>query len=176
MPDAALVLFGGGLVAWAAGEAGLTTTDRPAPSTLALPTGLLVLVGHIVGVIEHLGAGRSPTWAIAVGGAMFALGIGLRLSAIAALGPAFATALASARLVTSGPYRWMRHPSEVGLAAAMLGGGVLLASRIALIATVAAVPVAIVRCRREDRALAGWHRAAHAEWVAAVGWFWRRRR
>src|SRR6185436_1128515 len=162
-------------VAWATGEAGLTSTDRPAPNTLALSTGLLVLAGHVVGVVEHLGNRSSPGWAIAVGGAMFAVGIGLRWWAIAALGPAFATALESPRLITSGPYRWMRHPSEAGLTAAMLGGSVLLASRLALLATVAAVPIAIVRCRREDAALADRHRVAYAEWVAAVGWFWRRR-
>ena len=65
--------------------------------------------------------------------------------------------------------------APTGLTAAMLGGSVLLASRLALLATVAAVPIAIVRCRREDTALADRHRVAHAEWVAAVGWLWRRR-
>jgi protein-S-isoprenylcysteine O-methyltransferase Ste14 len=170
MPDPALWLFGGGLAAWAGSEAALTAIDRPAPGTLALPTGLLVLASHVAGVVEHLGGRDSPAAAIAIGGALLGLGIALRGWAIAALGAGFATALDGARLVTSGPYHWMRHPSEAGLLMAMLGGGVLLASRLALLATLAAVPLAVVRCRREDAALARRHRTAHAAWARRVGW------
>jgi protein-S-isoprenylcysteine O-methyltransferase len=125
-------------------------------------------------VIEHLGGGGTTGWAIVAGGAGFTAGIGLRLWSIATLGSGFATALDAARLVTSGPYRWMRHPSEAGLVAALLGGGVVLGSRLALLASLAVVPLAVVRCRREDAALAGRHRVAHAAWVTRVGWLWRR--
>jgi len=174
MPDLALVVFSGGVAAWVTGEAALSAIDRPAPGTLALPTGLLVLTGQLGGVIEHVLGGHSPGWAIAAGGGLLLAGISLRWWSIAALGPAFATALDSARLVTSGPYRWMRHPSEAGLAAAMIGSGVLLVSRLALLAAAAAVPIAVVRCWREDVALARRHRTAHAAWATRVGWLWRR--
>jgi protein-S-isoprenylcysteine O-methyltransferase len=173
MVDPALIVFCGGLAVWMAGEAALTSLDRPAAGTLALPTGALVLVGHVVGVVEYLGHGSSA-WAIAAGGALFVAGVGLRLWSIAALGPAFATALDAARLITSGPYRWMRHPSEAGLIAAMIGGNVLLASRLAWLATAAAIPLAMIRCGREDAVLARRHVGAYAAWAAAVGWFWRR--
>jgi len=181
MPDLALVAFGGGLAAWILAEAALTSRDRPAPGTLALPTGLLVLAGQLGGTIEHVARSTGPGWAVAAGAAPFAAGaalfvagIALRLWSIATLGAAFASALDSPRLVTTGPYRWMRHPSEVGLLAAMLGSSLVLASGFALLATLAAFPIAAVRCRREDAALARRHRIVHAAWSRRVGWFWPR--
>lgn len=174
MPALALVGFAGAVAAWATGEAALASTDHPAPGTLALPTGLLVLAGQLAGVVEHLSRGGGPAWAIGAGGALLAAGVALRGWAIAALGPAFASALDSPRLVTRGPYRWMRHPSELGLSAAMLGTAALLASWLALLAALAELPLAVVRCRREDAALARRHGAAHRAWARSVGWLGRR--
>lgn len=173
MIDPALALFGAGLAVWMVAEVALTSSDRPVPGTLALPTGILVLAGHVVGVVGHLGH-TSPGWAVAAGSGLFAAGCGLRMWAIAALGPAFASALDSARLISSGPYRWSRHPSEAGLLVAMIGGNAMLATRFAWLATAAAVPLAVIRCRREDAALIRRHGQVHAAWAMEVGWLWRR--
>lgn len=159
---AALAVFGAGLAMWVIAEAALTSRDRPAPGTLALPTALLVLVGQVGGVAEHLTRGGGAPWP--VGAAVFAGGLAVRLWAIAALGPLFASALDSPRLITHGPYRWMRHPSELGLITILFGTSLLLASWIAAAAAIAALPLAWIRCRREDAALARRHPAAYAAW------------
>jgi protein-S-isoprenylcysteine O-methyltransferase Ste14 len=150
-----LVVFGAIAVAWVIAEAAATAPDRPAPRTLAAATAALLAIAHAGGVIEHVVRGAHPANAVVASGAALACaGIALRIWSIVALGPAFATRLDTPVLVTHGPYRYLRHPSEVGLTAAMLGGALILGSFVALAATVLAVPVAIARCAREDRALA----------------------
>jgi protein-S-isoprenylcysteine O-methyltransferase Ste14 len=104
--------------------------------------------------------------ALATGAVLAALGIALRMWAIATLGAEFASRLDAPRLVTRGPYRWLRHPSELGLALVTLGAGLVLGSPLALAAGAALIPLAIVRCRREDAALVRDHPAAYAAWRA----------
>ena len=143
-----LALFCALVVAWALGEGAATSPDRPMPGTLALPTGLVLLAGHVAGVIEHVRTGGGSF----AGAALLAAGIALRLWSIATLGPLFATALDSPRRITSGPYRWLRHPSELGLVLIATGGALLLGSVAATVATMALLPLIAVRCRREDYA------------------------
>ncbi len=156
MPSASLALFGALVLAWIAIEAIATPVDRPSAGTLALATGLLVLAGHVAGVIEHVATARSWNGALPVGGALAAAGIALRAWAIVSLGDGFVSALAARRIarVTTGAYRIMRHPSEVGLALCSLGLALVLASYAALAAAAIAIPFATVRCRREDACLA----------------------
>jgi protein-S-isoprenylcysteine O-methyltransferase Ste14 len=143
-----LALFCVLVVGWALGEGLATSPDRPMPGTLALPTGLVLLAGHVTGVVEHVRTGGGSL----AGAALLAAGIALRLWSIATLGPLFATALESPRRITSGPYRWLRHPSELGLVLAAAGGALLLGSIAATLAAVALLPLIAVRCRREDYA------------------------
>jgi len=76
----------------------------------------------VVGIVEHL-RGASASTPLVVGGVvLLEAGIALRLWSIATLGRDFATALGSARLVTTEPYRFVRHPSELGLLLAAFGG------------------------------------------------------
>lgn len=44
-------------------------------------------------------------------------------------------------MITNGPYRWLRHSSEVGLVVAMAGCALVLGSYAALAATVISLPV-----------------------------------
>jgi len=143
----ALALFGGLVASWAIGEAALTAIDRPTPGTLALPTGIVLLVSQVAGVVEHLARGTAHCL---LGGSVLAAGIALRLWAIATLGTGFATALAPSRIVRTGPYRWMAHPSEIGLVAAVGGTAILLASQAAALALAVLIGLVAVRCRRED--------------------------
>lgn len=54
-----------------------------------------------------------------------------------------------------GPYRFMKHPSEVGLLAAAVGAAALLASGIAAaVIAIVLAPLVIVRCAAEDRTIA----------------------
>jgi protein-S-isoprenylcysteine O-methyltransferase Ste14 len=139
---------------WSAVEAAWTAPEVPASRTLALPTGLLLLASHVCGVVEHVVSRTGSPVAALAGAVVMASGIALRLWAIATLGDAFATALDPAFITTSGPYRWLRHPSELGLIAAALGGAVMLGSWLALACTLALVSVSVERCRRENARLA----------------------
>jgi protein-S-isoprenylcysteine O-methyltransferase Ste14 len=70
--------------------------------------------------------------------------------------------------VTAGPYRLARHPSELGLLLILCGGALLLGSAWAAGLAAISLPLAALRCRREDRALA--HHPGHAAWARRVGW------
>lgn len=94
-----------------------------------------------------------------LGLALFAVGIGVRTWAIASLGRMFTVDVAileGHRLVVTGPYRWLRHPSYSGVLAAVLGLGILSQHALALACITATALVALVRrIRVEERVLAG---------------------
>jgi protein-S-isoprenylcysteine O-methyltransferase Ste14 len=138
------------VVAWAWGECTLAAPDRPSRGTLALPTGIVLGASHVAGVLEHIAVGGGSL----AGAAMLAGGIALRWWAISTLGPLFATSLEPMRRIHAGPYRWLRHPSELGLLLAAAGGALLLGSRVAVALGIALVPMSVLRCRRENQQLA----------------------
>ena len=147
---AELAWFAAIVVGWAVAEAALTEVDRPGPRTLATATGLCVLAAHAGGVVEHV---VGHTQGVLAGVPIAVAGVGLRVWAIATLGRRFASRLDSDRVIVRGPYRWLRHPSEIGLALAMAGTAMVLGSWIAAAATVVALPIAAVRCARENASL-----------------------
>jgi methyltransferase len=135
------------IAAWAVAEAAVSHVDQPAPGALALPTGLLLLGGQVAGALED-GHG------CAAGIAVVAVGAALRVWAIATLGAGFRTAIAPAGArCRRGPYRAVRHPSELGLVLIAGGGALALASWLAAASAVAIAALSLVRCRREDAAL-----------------------
>jgi protein-S-isoprenylcysteine O-methyltransferase Ste14 len=143
-------------VAWIALEAA-SSTEEPAPPWSrahagALATGLTLFAVQAAALVEHAlrGTAGSP-----LGLALILGGIALRVAAIRALGADFvSTTAAPSRIVTTGVYRRLRHPSELGLIAAAAGAAVLLDSGVAAaIALVVLVPLAVARCAAEDRVL-----------------------
>lgn len=88
----------------------------------------------------------------------FCLGIAVRTWAIVALGRLFTVDVAileGHRLVVTGPYRWLRHPSYSGVMAAVLGLGILSGHLLALACITTTALFALVRrIRVEERALA----------------------
>jgi protein-S-isoprenylcysteine O-methyltransferase len=72
-----------------------------------------------------------------IGGlACLTLGTAFRLWAIRTLDKAFAAVVqikAGQQLVTSGPYRWLRHPSYTGAWIAMIGAALLMHSYLGLV-------------------------------------------
>lgn len=115
--------------------------------------------------------------AAATGTASLLGGLGLYLTGMAALGPGYdvsstfgARLHEGQRLVTSGPYAVVRHPMYLGLAIAAVGGLLLYRTWTSLL-YVAALPVLVVRARREDEALANAFGPAWATYRAKVpGW------
>ena len=95
--------------------------------------------GQIISLMDWVYKQGAPqyfdTWAVS-GLACLALGTAFRLWAIRTLDKAFAAVVqikAGQELVTSGPYRWLRHPSYTGAWLAMIGAALLMHSYIGLV-------------------------------------------
>jgi protein-S-isoprenylcysteine O-methyltransferase Ste14 len=97
--------------------------------------------------------------AVAVGVALVWSGIALRLWAIRTLGRFFTTRVLlrqEHRLITSGPYRYLRNPAYTGVVITILGFGVAVGNWMSLITLLVfgCLPF-ILRIAVEDRVLAG---------------------
>ena len=94
------------------------------------------------------GRGRSRRWV--VGGAVVTgLGIGLRQWSIASLGGFFVGHVLvqpGQTVVSSGPYRWLRHPAYTGQWLEMVGVG-LATGNVASMATCTLLPLVGLRAR-----------------------------
>lgn len=152
-----MLLLVGSTLVWMALEAMVSTREPHERLPRELATGLALLAVHATAIAEHV-LRDTPAMPLAV--LLIAAGVALRVTAIRALGGAFvSTTTAPLRLVRTGPYRLMRHPSEVGLLAAAAGAAALLGSVAAagVIALVLA-PLIIVRCAAENHKIAPWAR------------------
>jgi protein-S-isoprenylcysteine O-methyltransferase Ste14 len=128
----------------------------------ALATGLLLLATFWACLLER-SRGREgaapPGWPQALGASLMLAGLSLRAAAVRTLGGQFVTELPPAgpspSLVEHGVYARVRHPSEAGNLAVVLGATLLLESRAGLALALAGVlPVVLGRIRLEDRHLA----------------------
>jgi len=97
-------------------------------------------------------------------------GLALRWTAILTLGRHFTVNVAIARdhrLVRSGPYRLVRHPSYTGLLVAFLGMGLAFHSWLSLAVLLLPVSAALAhRIAVEERALREAFGAEYDEWAA----------
>ncbi|MDP9298784.1 MAG: isoprenylcysteine carboxylmethyltransferase family protein [Actinomycetota bacterium] len=128
------------------------------------PTRVLIGVSLAGGFVLAFRAAGDRLWmfgggwpSIAVGLAIAASGVVFRTWAIVTLGRFFTydvTIQPGHRVVTSGPYRWVRHPSYTGGLVGLLGLGVALGSAAAVLALVV-VPLVglLIRVRHEERTL-----------------------
>jgi protein-S-isoprenylcysteine O-methyltransferase Ste14 len=76
------------------------------------------------------------------------LGLAIRVWAVVALGRAFRTTVevdADQAVVTSGPYRWVRHPAYTGLLLIVAGFGLAVGNWLALAVCVALPLAALLR-------------------------------
>lgn len=101
-----------------------------------------------------LGGGYAP---VVIGLVLLAAGVLLRLWAVVALGRLFTFRVAiqaQHRLVSTGPYRFVRHPSYSGVLLACVGIGIADANLMSL-AVLLLLPLAgiLVRIRHEERTL-----------------------
>lgn len=142
-------------LAWARARGGVETGAGHYPVMVVLHTGLLV--GCLV---EVFAADRTVTAALLVPMTLLVVAAqGLRWWCIRTLGPQWNTRVVivpGLRLVTGGPYRYLRHPNYVavvveGIALPLAGSAWITAA----VFTSANAALLTVRLRTENRALAG---------------------
>ncbi|HEY2177086.1 MAG TPA: isoprenylcysteine carboxylmethyltransferase family protein, partial [Caulobacteraceae bacterium] len=116
----------------------------------------------------------------AAGIALMWLGIGLRQWSVATLGRFFRITVVvqeDHKLVTAGPYRWLRNPSYSGVMLTVLGQGLTFGNWVALLVLVGGVLAALAwRIAVEARALRGHFGPAYEAWAkkswALIPWVW----
>jgi len=113
-------------------------------------------VWAVPGVVEMFGLG------VIVGG------VCLRQSAAQALGRHFTVKLSlldDHQLISTGPYRWLRHPNYTGLALVALGTASMVRSPTAAVVALGVwLPIMLLRVRDEERALRDGLGAAYADY------------
>jgi protein-S-isoprenylcysteine O-methyltransferase Ste14 len=118
--------------------------------------GGLVLAWLLRAAVPGFGAG-APTGFEVAGLVLFWFGLATRIWAVLALGGSFGTFVRVDRdqpVVSTGPYRWVRHPSYTGLLLICLGFGVTAGNWLSLVASLV-LPVlgVLVRIRVEEAEL-----------------------
>lgn len=166
-PDGVEAIFLGLASALCAGEAAWSEGEPDGARYLPASAGALALLALFwTSLAEHaVRAAHVPAGIVLAGAVVMSAGIALRLSAVRALGRFFVSpprVLPGQRLVTHGPFRAIRHPSEAGLLLLSFGACLLLGSLAGLVLWSAAVlPLAALRVAREESLLA---RAFGSEW------------
>ena len=164
---AAAAAFDGVALAWIAFEAVMGVRQRWRAGHLNFrDTTYLVLTVCIGGsVFAAVQIGRDGgvlwpggrLWPVVAGIALIVTGVGLRAWSIATLGRFFQYQIeiqAGHRVVTSGPYRYVRHPSYTGIALALIGFALASGDPLSLVPVVVLGGLGLaVRIRAEERQL-----------------------
>ncbi len=113
------------------------------------------------------GATHARRWEL-LGAVVLLAGAAIRLHAIAVLAKQFTsrvTILAEHKLIRSGLYRYVRHPSYLGQILILIGIAALMANVVALLTAPFITTVALVwRIRVEERAMSEHFGAAYQEY------------
>jgi protein-S-isoprenylcysteine O-methyltransferase Ste14 len=146
-----VTIFAGGAVGSGVRE------DRSNRWVLSVLAVLSLAHGYLPPLCDRLGlwiiGGESIRWA---GVLIVAVGCVLRIWPVFVLGDRF-TALveiqAGHTLVTSGPYRFIRNPSYLGILVIMLGWAMVFQSTVGLLIFALMVPFLVIRIDSEERLL-----------------------
>jgi len=131
--------------------------DRGSKTVIALALFVSVFVAVELSSRWSGGTTSWPWLAYAVGAVLVAAGVTIRVWAVLTLGRWFTTVVRVAgdqQVVSDGPYRWVRHPSYLGLLVALAGLGLMLTDWASLALAVLLPLAALVwRIRVEEQAL-----------------------
>jgi protein-S-isoprenylcysteine O-methyltransferase Ste14 len=177
------------LAAWAVFELGVrvrerlqgrgsAARDRATRALIGVTVGIAVAVAAVMAsratapriAVPYRAAGLVVTW----------LGLAIRVWAIAALGRAFRTTVEvdpGQAVVSTGPYRWIRHPSYSGLLLIVTGFGLASGSWLALaICALLPLPALLRRIHVEEaemaRVLGDRYRAYAAQTKRLIPGIW----
>lgn len=110
--------------------------------------------------------GETRAWGFAV----LLVGLGMRTWALRVLRGSYRDDLEPERLVTTGPYRWIRHPGEVGAFVVALGSALVVGSWTALAVVVLwLAPATWIRLRLEEVALTEAFGSRYTAYARRVG-------
>ena len=140
-----------------AGRSGADVRDRASLRILWITIGVCVPVGVALGITGVAPIGLTGHGLRALALALILAGIAFRWHAIVTLGPFFTGDVAihrDQRIVRTGPYRSIRHPSYTGLLLAFVGLGLSMGDWLGFIVVVVPVTIAVLyRIRVEEQAL-----------------------
>lgn len=171
------------MTAWLVLEAGLLIRDRIRGKgsaardqgtlwlNIVIITAAVVAAGLLTGAVKNAGTWEfGSTGLSAVGLLVMWTGLAVRIWAIVVLGNSFRTTVevdTSQRVVDSGPYRWVRHPSYTGIVLLMAGLGLVYGNAPALaILLVLPAGVLIHRIFVEEAVLTEVIGRAYADYAA----------
>ena len=124
------------------GGRGSAARDRGTRALIAITLGAAIALAVVIG---SRSTGPRIAASYSLGVIVMWLGLAIRVWAIVALGRAFRTTVEvdpGQAIVSTGPYRWVRHPSYSGLLLIVIGCGLAAGNWLAL----AVCPCC--RCRR----------------------------
>jgi protein-S-isoprenylcysteine O-methyltransferase Ste14 len=148
--------------AWAVGEVSLRWRNRGGRSdfewSLAVVGGLTELGVVLAFLAAYHSAAFADGWGpVLVGELLFIVGLALRFWAILTLGRFFKITVSiqeGHRVIRSGPYRLLRHPSYAGILLALLGLGLALETWLGLLAIIVLPLIGVlIRIRVEESVL-----------------------
>jgi protein-S-isoprenylcysteine O-methyltransferase Ste14 len=172
-------LLAAGYLAWLLIETPVTFSalsrpapGRPAPGRPAAESRTLAAYAAARMLLVILAVLPAPPWAawspwMVPPIVVFASGVALRVAAIRALGAGYTHHVVhpgERSLVTTGPYRFIRHPAYAGMLAANLGFALFFRSVPSALAWLALLAALIWRIRVEERVL--WSVPGYPEFAA----------
>lgn len=171
------------MTAWLVLEAGLLIRDRIRGKgsaardrgtlwlNVVIITAAVVAAGLLTGAVKNAGPWEFGSSGLSAAGLLVMwAGLAVRIWAIVVLGNSFRTTVevdTSQRVVDSGPYRWVRHPSYTGIVLLMAGLGLVYGNVPALaILLVLPAGVLIHRIFVEEAVLTEVIGRAYADYAA----------
>jgi protein-S-isoprenylcysteine O-methyltransferase Ste14 len=141
---------------------------------------IAISIGVTIAVAVATGSQAPPAAWQAAGVVVMWLGLATRISAVATLGRSFRTTVevdAGQAVVSSGPYRWVRHPSYTGLLLIVAGFGLARGNWLSLLAClVLPLPAFVRRIHVEEaeltRVLGDGYRSYEADTARLVPGIW----
>jgi protein-S-isoprenylcysteine O-methyltransferase Ste14 len=152
---------------------GPVAQDRSTKWIIVLASRVAILAALAIALLAPgLRAGANTWWTLGLGVAIVLAGVALRAWAILTLGRYFrreVTIEPGQRVVRSGPYRLLRHPSYAGIALSFAGLGLAFGSWVsAAVALVIVLAGMLPRIRVEERALAAAFGPEYADYAGST--------
>jgi protein-S-isoprenylcysteine O-methyltransferase Ste14 len=144
--------------------------DRGSKAVISLGIFVAVLLAVQLSSRWSGGTMRWPWLPYCLGAVLVVAGVTIRVWAVLTLGRWFTTVVRVAedqQVVSDGPYRWVRHPSYLGLLVTLAGLGLMLTDWASLaVAVLLPLATLVWRIRVEERALRDGLGAAYGDFAA----------